>query len=102
MKKINLLILTALVMVSLNSCRILDFTIISSKNVTLNVKKDERRVSGKGFTVKAAVDHAIESAGQGYDALIDGVIYQGAFRFKVEGTPIKTSEPKKTLKIGDL
>lgn len=74
------------------SCRLTDFTLISTKNVTLDVKKDHPRVIGKGFTVKDAVDKAVESAGPGYDALIDGVIYEGFFRYKVVGTPIKTTE----------
>ncbi len=102
MKKVKLLVITVLAVASLSSCRMMDFTILSSKNVTINVKKGEQRVSGKGFTVKAAVDYAIEKAGPGYDALIDGVIYMGMFRYKVEGLPIKTSEAKKSLKIGDL
>jgi len=73
----------------------LDFTIVSSKNVTIDVKKDAPRVTAKGWTVKDAVDKAIEKAGSGYDALIDGVIYSGFLKYKVTGTPIKTSETKK-------
>ena len=95
MKKVNLLVIAILTVASISSCRMMDFTIISSTNVTINVKKGEQRVSGKGFTVKAAVDHAIEKAGPGYDALIDGVIYMGMFRYRVDGLPIKTSEQKK-------
>lgn len=81
--------------ISVSSCRLTDFTVISTKNVTLEVKKDVPRVSAKGWTVKGAIDKAIEKAGPGYDALIDGVIYDTGWRFKVEGTPIKTSETKK-------
>lgn len=81
--------------ISVSSCRLTDFTVISTKNVTLEVKKDVPRVSAKGWGVKDAIDNAIEKAGPGYDALIDGVIYTGAFRYKVVGTPIKTSETKK-------
>jgi len=92
MKKI---ILILGVSVALTSCRLVDFTIISSKNVSLDVKKDAKRVTGKGFTVKDALDHAIEKAGPGYDALIDGVIYNGLFRYKVQGTPVKTTDLKK-------
>lgn len=56
--------------------------------------------------LKEAVDNrAIESAGSGYDALIDGVIYSefywyiitGYSGFKVVGTPIKTSQLKAEL-----
>jgi hypothetical protein len=49
--------------------------------------------------IKEAVDQAIESAGPGYDALVDGVLYQTnewylivfSTGYRVEGTPIKTS-----------
>lgn len=93
--------------------RILDFTIISSKNTNIKVKDSARgeRVSGEDMAVyfifpfgqpqvKSAVDRAIEKAGPGYDALLDGVIYYkynvfvlfGTFGYSVEGTPIKTSQ----------
>lgn len=92
--------------------RILDFTVISSKNTNLRVKDEGKgqRVKGEDKAVyfifplgnpqvKNAVDRAIEAAGPGYDALLDGVIYNhfnvfllvGSFGFSVEGTPIKTS-----------
>jgi len=98
MKKVKLLIIVAFVAVSttFTSCRLVDFTVISSKNVTLDVKKDAPRVSAWGWTVKDALDKAIEKAGPGYDALIDGVVSQGALAgYRVKGTPIKTSETKK-------
>jgi hypothetical protein len=98
MKKLNLLFIVGLVAVSttFTSCRLVDFTIISSKNVTLDVKKDAPRVSAWGWTVKDALDKAIEKAGPGYDALIDGVVSQGIFAgFTVKGTLIKISETKK-------
>lgn len=114
MKKTSFLVSASLViMILFSSCkaRMLDFTVISSKNVELNVKKDAHRVVGKNSsTIKGAIDNAIEEAGPGYDAIIDGVIYShvyyfvifAAIRYHVEGTPIKTSEQRKTLKIGDL
>jgi len=92
------------IMLQACSARILDFTVISSKNVNLPVKKDAPRVKGKaGSTVKEAVDRAIEGAGPGYDAIIDGVVYAKSYyavlyawtRYRVEGTPIKTSELQK-------
>ena len=98
MKKTNLILVIALVAITstLQSCRIVDFTVISSKNVTLDVKKDAPRVSGWGWTVKDALDKAIEKSGPGYDALIDGVVSHGALAgFRVTGTPIKTAETKK-------
>jgi len=98
MKKVNLLIIVALVAASttFTSCRLVNFTVISSKNVTLDVKKDAHRVSAWGWTIKEALDKAIEKAGPGYDALINGVVSRGALAgYIVKGTPIKTSETKK-------
>ncbi|MFA6924997.1 MAG: hypothetical protein WC223_12195 [Bacteroidales bacterium] len=97
MQKVKLLIIVPLTVTifSLTSCRVTDFTVISTKNVTLNVKKDAPRIKAWGWTVKDAIDKAIEKQGQGYDALIDGVVYQRFFGYSVKGTPIKTSEQKK-------
>ncbi len=91
MKNFILIISTIII---LTSCRLTDFTLISTKNVSLDVNKEYPRVTGKGFTVKDAIDQAIEKAGPGYDALIDGVIYERLFKYKVTGTPIKTSDLK--------
>ena len=99
----------ALFMTSCNY-RMIDFTVISSKNVTLRLPDDAKgkKVEGKDMkfltpcfgvpNLKTAVDKAIENGGPGYDALIDGVLYQrNAFLstgFVVTGTPIKTSKLK--------
>jgi hypothetical protein len=88
----------------------IDFTVISSKNVTLRLPDDAKgpKVEGKDMVfcapyfgmpnLKQAVDKAIESAGPGYDALIDGVVFNKSEFFKsgyvVTGTPIKTSKLK--------
>ncbi|OGD22173.1 MAG: hypothetical protein A2W03_09790 [Candidatus Aminicenantes bacterium RBG_16_63_16] len=94
--------------------RVLDFTVVSSKNVDMRVNDSGKgeRVTGKDGAfwflfiplgspnLKEAVDKAIEGAGQGYDALIDGVIYSEFYSFllislssfRVVGTPIKTKE----------
>ncbi len=84
------------------SVRLIDFTVISSKNVTLKFQdggKGQQRVKGSsmgflgiGANVKAAVDEAIEKAGPGYDALIDGVVYKDVWGYSVEGTPINTTK----------
>lgn len=72
--------------------RVIDFTAISSKNVTLNLPENSKgqRVKGQDYVttflgipwgspnLKEATDQAIESAGGEYDALIDGVVYQNA------------------------
>jgi hypothetical protein len=92
----------------LSSCnqRLVDFTVISSKNVTLRLSEDGKgpRAEGKDMKfcgrpeLKEAIDKALENAGPGYDALIDGVVYQRNEFFKqgwiVQGTPIKTSKLK--------
>ncbi len=88
--------------------RIVDFTVISSKNVKVPTKARGQRVTGKDCTfvvfvpigipnMKEAIDRAIESGGGDYDALVDGVVYQdnysfiiGQMCFRVEGTPINT------------
>lgn len=101
MKK-TIFLVSILLVILFSSCtaRMVDFTAISTKNVTLNVKKDAPRVIGKkSGTIKGAIDNAIESAGVGYDALVDGVVYSHYYyfvvKYHVEGTPIKTSELKK-------
>lgn len=95
----------ALVLSSCNQ-RLIDFTVISSKNVTLRLPDDGKgpRTTGKEMKMctqpmlKSAVDKAIENAGPGYDALIDGVVYSRNELFRagwvVEGTPIKTGKLK--------
>ena len=98
----------AVMALALASCnqRLIDFTVISSKNVSLRLPDDAKgpRTTGKEMKMctqpmlKAAVDKAIENAGPGYDALIDGVVYSRNEVFRmgwvVEGTPIKTSKLK--------
>lgn len=96
----------------MSSCsqRIIDFTVISSKNVTLRLPEDGKgkKVEGKDMVfcapycgmpnLKQAVDRAIESAGPGYDALIDGVVFNKmqflSSGYVVTGTPIKTAKLK--------
>jgi len=98
------------------STRMIDFTVISSKNANIQGKSYGKRVEGKDCAglllglipitgrfqpnMKEAVDRAIEGAGPGYDALIDGVVdsevlllfvYNQAC-FVVEGTPINTKD----------
>lgn len=95
---------------SLGGCsmRITDFTVISTKNVNIPAKQQASRVTGNDCVIvflipfgipnlKTAIDKAIESAGPGYDALIDGVAYIdnksflfGQECYRVEGTPIST------------
>jgi hypothetical protein len=107
MKKLFIPIV-AVAALALSSCnqRLIDFTVISSKNVTLRLPDDAKgpRSTGKEMKMctqpqlKSAVDKAIENAGPGYDALIDGVVSGRNEFFRqgwvVEGTPIKTSKLK--------
>lgn len=111
------------------STRMIDFTAISSKNMQLQIPPEAmgERVEAEdkqlwlfvvfGYlpiqnrpNLKEAVDRAIESAGPGYDALVDGVVYQTfeyyllAMRggYKVVGTPIKTSVMAGSLSRGGI
>ncbi|WP_338762247.1 hypothetical protein WAF17_17240 [Bernardetia sp. ABR2-2B] len=97
--------------ISLSSCtqRLVDFTVISSKNVDLNLDKSKgKKVVGKksyflgfGWNVKDAMDKAIESGGKGYDLLIDGVVKSVSYPFVsvvvVEGTAMNSSQMKKSM-----
>ncbi len=82
-----LLIVIPLLFLSGCTFRVIDFTLISTKNVNVpqGAKKMGKRVTGEDCVVvfifplgqihmKEAVDQAIESAGPEYDALIDGVV----------------------------
>ena len=94
------------------SRRMIDFTVISSKNIQLQIPTEAMGPKVEGVdevwifiipfgtpNIKEAVDRAIESAGPEYDALIDGVLYQtyayyvlaAKIGYKVVGTPIKSS-----------
>lgn len=108
------LISKILVILLLSSCseRIIDFTVISSKNVDLSrsadFKRSPNRVTGKDVrhiyliiptgnpSAKQALDRAIEST-PGAVALADGVLNHrwwyipyiyGQFIYEVEGTPL--------------
>ncbi|MDO6736637.1 hypothetical protein Q4548_02075 [Wenyingzhuangia sp. 2_MG-2023] len=83
--------------------RLVDFTVISSKNVNLaGIKKSEGvRVEasksyflGIGWNIKDGIDKALEQAGPQYDMLIDGVVRYSSFPFvatiKVEGTAVNS------------
>ncbi len=106
--KISLVLCISLVFLTACTVRLVDFTIISTKNVRVPSTAKGSRVTGEDCifvfilplgqpNMKEAIDRAIESAGPQFDALVDGVVYQEAFVFlvgqicfKVEGTPINT------------
>ncbi|MEK7477511.1 MAG: hypothetical protein AAB152_17965 [Candidatus Coatesbacteria bacterium] len=109
MKKVLCLGIPAMLMgITLAGCsqRIIDFTVISSKNINLPVARGSSRVTGEDCKIfgrpelKGAVDRAIESAGTDYDGLVDGVLYfktgfLGLMHcYTVEGTPINSKKPQ--------
>ena len=102
--------------------RVLDYTIVSSKNVNLVLHAGATGPRTEGTdsrivifaipfgnpSIKEATDRAIEAAGPEYDALIDGVISRcycafifGKSTVNVEGTPINTTMLA-SLPAGDL
>lgn len=107
MKIKNLLILTlALGLLSSCSFRLVDFTVISSKNVSLDIDRSQgKKVKGEksyflgiGWNIKDAMDKALETAGPEYDLLIDGVVRYGSYPFvssvTVEGTAVSSKAMK--------
>ena len=106
MKKLlmSLLILGGLIFTSC-SVRLVDFTVISSKNVNLaGIKKSEGvKVNasktyflGFGWNIKDGLDKALEQAGPDYDMLIDGVVRYVSMplilEIKVEGTAVNSQK----------
>lgn len=91
--------------VTLTSCsaRLVDFTVISSKNVNLNIDRSQGVKTegsktyflGLGWNIKDAMDLALENAGPEYDLLVDGVVRYTSLPFfsviKVEGVAVSSS-----------
>ena len=110
MKKISILLLLAMTL-SMGSCtvRLVDFTVISSKNVNMNLDVTQgKQVEGKkgyflgiGFNLKDAMDRALENAGPGYDLLVDGVVSYTPYPFvtsvKVKGTAINSTKMRMSM-----
>ena len=113
MKSTKLTIFTALFTLTLlfTSCsqRLVDFTVISSKNHGLKFDKSKGiRVTGKSFgflgigaDINDAMDKALQSAGPQFDLLIDGVVkmenYPFVAGYVVEGTAISSGDLKASL-----
>ncbi len=102
MKKFLVLVVLLVVAFSFSACtfRIVDFTVISSKNTDVKGKVGKRVKGSDGKCImlgipnmKEAIDRAIQKE-PGADALIDGVVYQKSYPFymvyEVEGTAINT------------
>lgn len=91
------------------SVRLVDFTTISSKNVSLNVDTSQgvktegskSYVFGFGFNIKDALDLALENAGTEYDMLMDGVVRYSNYFFvatvEVEGTAYNSRAMRTTM-----
>ena len=106
--KFKTLLIIAIAAMTLSSCsfRLVDFTVISSKNVNLDIDraqgvKTEGKKSyflGIGWNIKDAMDEALEEAGPEYDMLIDGVVRYTSYPFvsgvTVEGTAVSTKAMK--------
>ena len=107
MKSFKLFFVLALaVTLSTSSCtvRLVDFTVISTKNAEIGANKLKgKRTEGKksyflgfGFNLKDALDVALENAGSNYDLLIDGVVNYKSFPFvvvvEVKGKAVKSAD----------
>jgi hypothetical protein len=96
---------------SFGSCtqRLIDFTVISSKNVSMridksqgkNVKGSSMGFVGLGANIKDAMDKALSSAGPDFDLLVDGVVRVQSYflvsGYKVEGTAVSSRNIKAQL-----
>lgn len=103
---ITFLFLCSALLIGNSSCtaRLVDFTIISTKNAEIGTNKVKgKRTEGKksyflglGFNLKDAIDDALENAGADYDLLVDGVVTYSNFPFvtivKVKGKAIKSGD----------
>lgn len=104
---ISVMFITLLV---LSSCsyRLVDFTIISTKNAEIGVDRTkgvategEKSYVFSQMNLKDAMDRALENAGPQYDLLIDGVVTVQYFWFwykvKVKGLAVSSTDLKAQL-----
>jgi hypothetical protein len=107
MKKSKIQLIGFLIaVITLTSCsqRLVDFTVISSKNHAINFNLDQgKQTSGKsmgvlgiGVSIKDAMDEAIENAGPQFDILVNGVVRAKSYPFYggyvVEGTAVSSKK----------
>ncbi|MDB5283504.1 MAG: hypothetical protein JWO06_2579 [Bacteroidota bacterium] len=110
MKRITILAIVIAIAASSCTRRVIDFTVISTKNVQMSMDKSKgKQVTikdikpfGINVTLKGAIDKALNTAGPGYDMLIDGVIsytqyWIFAAGYKVEGLAVNTLKFKAEL-----
>lgn len=101
--------LTTVVFLGSCSTRLVDFTVISSKNHSLQIDKSIGiPVKGTslgflmiGVSIKDAMDKALQKAGPEYDLLIDGVVrledYFLLSGYSVEGMAVNSAKLKKQM-----
>ncbi|MGC9354005.1 MAG: hypothetical protein ACP5D9_09215 [Mariniphaga sp.] len=95
---------------ALSNCtyRLVDFTVISTKNAEIGVDRTkgvptegEKSYFFSGFNLKDAMDIALENAGSQYDLLIDGVVTVQNIWFvttvKVKGTAVSSTDLRASL-----
>lgn len=106
MVRLLLLVLGVSTALGCGARRVTDFTIISTKNSMLvsHADKGPNRITGEDCTItfvgvpnmKSAIDDAVEKAGPGYDALVDGVVWMDDKLlyqcYRVEGTPLRAKK----------
>jgi len=113
MKTIKFLFLSILMtaFIGLTSCsyRLVDFTVISSKNHDIDIDLTKgKQVEGKsmgflglGASIKDAMDKALQSAGPEYDLLVNGVVRVNDYflvgGYKVTGTAVSSRSLKAML-----
>ena len=94
-----------------SSCttRLVEFTVISTKNAEIGANKVKgKRTEGKktyflgiGFNLKDAIDAALENAGNDYDLLVDGVVTYTNLPFVVKVT-VKGKAIRSAEMVGEL
>lgn len=118
--KLIAVLITASLFLTGCTVRVVDFTMISTKNLRVPTKERGPRTTGEScvfvffiplgaINMKEAIDNAIENAGPEYDALVDGVVYNvnksfiiGQICIKVEGTPVNTKASVSMLDGNDM
>jgi len=106
---LSMIILMTTLIFSSCSQRLVDFTVISSKNHSLKfdlsqgkqVQGTSMGFLGLGASIKDAMDKALQSAGTEYDILVNGVVRDNDYflvsGYKVTGTAINSSKLKAML-----
>lgn len=112
MRKNNLILFTILLsafLISGCTVRLVDYTVISTKNAELGVDRSlgvptdgkESYFLGIGFNLEDAIDEALEKAGTKYDLMIDGVVSYQNLPFvsvvKVDGLAVSSAELEASL-----